>query len=292
MITKAFILGAGLGTRLRPLTNHLPKPLVPMWGKPLVHHVLSHCQAHNIKSFAINTHHLPDTWEEVFPDLSFNGSDISLFYEETLLETGGGIKNISDWIDDEDILVFNGDIITDIDLTSLIDAHNASGNIATLAVKSSGPNCNIAVDHSQPDNSKNNQIIDIRNALNVHSGNAQFTGIYCISSKILAHIPADKVISIVPAFIELAKQKNIGAHYVDEASWIDIGTIENYREANLAQRTEPLTESNITNTHISEGASIGKDCKLNQCIVWPKVNIPDATVLSDKIIFDSIDNAI
>lgn len=270
-ITKAFILGAGLGTRLRPLTNVLPKPLVPVWNEPLVYHSLRHCTKAGIKSFAINTHHLPQTWNPYFPDQLFEGKPIEFFHEEMLLETGGGIKNIASFIGNEPILVFNGDIITDIDLPSLINAHTQSDNIATLAVKSSGPSINVAVE--------GDQIIDIRNDLNIHPGNHQFTGIYCISPEILELIPTDTKISIIPAFIELIKQSKLGAFSADQASWIDIGTIEHYKQAH--------NESPFKNEHgsfVHPSANVDKTCSVTDSIIWPNVTLAPNTKIHDSIL--------
>src|SRR4030081_1674864 len=93
-ITQAFVLGAGLGTRLRPLTDDLPKPLVPIFQKPLITFALDHLIDIGVQSFIINTHRLPEALERFFPERSYNDRAIKLVYESVLLETGGGIKNI------------------------------------------------------------------------------------------------------------------------------------------------------------------------------------------------------
>lgn len=271
-ITKAFILGAGLGTRLRPLTNVLPKPLVPVWNEPLVYHALRHCKNAGIREFAINTHHIPEAWENTFPKRKFEDSPIELFYEPILLETGGGIKNISSFIGSDSILVFNGDIITDIDLDGLISAHEASGDVATLAVKSTGPNCNIAVE--------NGRVIDLRNDLGIHPGNHQFTGIYCISSEILELIPENKKISIIPAFLELAKQNKIGSFNADKATWHDIGTIEAYREVH---HNSPLRDA--TDSFIHPSAKVEDGASIERSIIWQNAYISASAILENCIVF-------
>ncbi len=271
-IHKAFILGAGLGTRLKPLTDVLPKPLVPVWNEPLVHHALRHCMQAGIDTFAINTHHLPDTWQTAFPHHSFDGAPIEFFHEPELLETGGGIKNIASFIGSDPILVFNGDIITDIDLTGLMEAHVQSGNIATLAVKSTGPNCNIAVEDQQ--------VTDLRNLLDRHPGNHQFTGIYCISPEILDLIPAEQKISIIPAFIELAKCSQLGAFNVDSASWHDIGTIDTYRQIHQ-QHSDADSSSNF----IDPTATVAPTAKLRNSILWPNTTVTSDAELSNCIVF-------
>ena len=118
MIHKAFILGAGLGTRLRPLTNFRPKPLVPLFHEPMANYALRHCQSAGITDFAINTHHLADEWQKAYPENQFEGSNLEFFHEKTLLETGGGIRNISSFIGNEPLLIYNGDIYTCLLYTS------------------------------------------------------------------------------------------------------------------------------------------------------------------------------
>jgi NDP-sugar pyrophosphorylase family protein len=186
-IRKAFLLGAGLGTRLRPLTDALPKPLIPVLGAPLIRYAIDHCAAAGITEFAINTHHLPETWKDYFPG-SREGSGespcaprIDFFHEPVLLETGGGIKNIEEWIAGEPILVYNGDILANPDLARLISTHRASGNLATLGVRSNGPALHLALD--------GRQVVDIHHKLGVAAGTHQFTGIYCIEPELLDSIP-------------------------------------------------------------------------------------------------------
>ena len=273
-IQKAFILGAGLGTRLRPLTEVLPKPLVPIWNEPLVHHVLRHCQQAGITEVAINTPHIPEAWDKHFPDGSFEGSQVSFFHEEKLLETGGGIKNIAPFIGDNPILIFNGDIISDIDLTGLIEHHTQSNNVATLAVKSKGPTCNIAVE--------GNQVTDIRHSLGVHLGNHQFTGIYCIQPEILQLIPSDEKISIIPAFLELVKTKQLGCYNVDAATWCDIGTLEAYHQVHANS-----PEKNADGSFISPLASVGEHCQIHNSIVWPGAVIEPHTSLEHCVVYSS-----
>ena len=119
-IKKAFLLGAGLGTRLRPLTDILPKPLIPVFNRPLIEYAFDQCLAVGIEEFAVNTHHLPRKWLEAFPDQSYQGLPLKFFHETVLLETGGGLKNIEDWTEGQPILVYNGDILTTLNLGGLL----------------------------------------------------------------------------------------------------------------------------------------------------------------------------
>lgn len=286
-IHKAFILGAGLGTRLKPLTDSLPKPLVPLYHEPMVNYAMRHCMSAGITDFAINTHHLPDAWGEYYPEGEFEGAGIEFFYEKVLLETGGGIKNIAPFIGDEDLLVYNGDILTDLDLSALMEAHVNSGDVATLALFPTGPNCNVAVDEGR--------IVDMRHARGVHPGNHQFTGIYCISPEILDLIPANEKISIVPAFLELIEQGKLGAFVSESATWHDLGSRASYFDAHDLLRAQsnpidvkamidPSADICVESCVIGGGASIGKNVKLKNTIIWPGASVADDADLTDCIV--------
>ncbi len=286
---KAFILGAGLGTRLRPLTEKLPKPLIPYFHEPLVHQALRHCLSAGIDSFAINTHHLAEEWQVAFPDEKFESASLDFFHESVLLETGGGIKNIAEWIGDEPLLVYNGDILTDLDLEGLIESHKASGNIATLALFSDGPNCNVAVEDGK--------VIDLRHARGLHPGSHQFTGIYIIEPAILDLIPSNEKISIVPAFLALAEQGKLGAYIADGAQWQDLGTREEYLAAHLKPQAKerqaaihssakiaPCAEIDLNSCFIGPNCVIEKGAKLRNTIVWPSARVAEHAVLDGCIV--------
>ena len=286
---KAFILGAGLGTRLRPLTESLPKPLVPYYHEPLIHQALRHCMDAGIDSFAINTHHLSEEWRSAFPEGKFESATLDFFYEPLLLETGGGIKNIAEWIGDDSLLVYNGDILTDLDLNSLKEFHAASGNMATLALFSNGPNCNVAVE--------NGKVIDLRHARGLHPGTHQFTGIYIIEPEILDLIPANEKISIVPAFLALAEQGKIGAFIADGAQWQDLGTREEYLAAHLhpqgikphsaihpSAKIAPCAKIDPNSCFIGSNCVIEKGAKLRNTIVWPSATVAEHAILDGCIV--------
>ncbi|MFK7911627.1 MAG: sugar phosphate nucleotidyltransferase [Akkermansiaceae bacterium] len=291
MIRKAFILGAGLGTRLRPLTNVLPKPLVPIFHEPMANYALRHCISAGISKFAINTHHIPEAWQNTYPSGKFEGCPLRFFHEPILLETGGGIRNIASFIGSEPILVYNGDILTDIDISTLIAHHETSGNVATLALRSHGDNCNVSID--------GDRISDMRNLLSCKPGTHQFTGIYVVEPEILPMIPDEEVVSIVPAFIELIQQKKLGAVVLDEGDWFDIGNPEAYREVHRhlrKDRTDAIhaasiidPSANVDNNTcvIGPGAKIGADASLRDTIVWPNATVVAGSQHTGEIITSS-----
>lgn len=126
---KAMVLAAGLGTRLRPLTYEITKPMVPVLDRPVMEHILDLLERHGFDEVIANVHYFPETIESHF------GDRISYSFEQELLGTAGGVRNCAEFFAGETFLVISGDALTDIDLTALVERHRAAGGVATLAVK-------------------------------------------------------------------------------------------------------------------------------------------------------------
>src|SRR5207247_8728198 len=112
-ITQAFVLAAGLGNRLRPLTDELPKPLIPIFQKPLITFALDHLIAAGVQSFVINTHRLPNLFHEFFSENAYDGHSVAIAHDPDLLETGGGIKTVEGILGKEPFIANTGVILTD-----------------------------------------------------------------------------------------------------------------------------------------------------------------------------------
>ncbi|MFT4176192.1 MAG: sugar phosphate nucleotidyltransferase [Luteolibacter sp.] len=283
-MTQAFLLGAGLGTRLRPLTDRLPKPLVPLFHRPLAEWAMRACAANGITRFAINTHHLPEAWENFRPE---GISDITLFHEPILLETGGGLKNIASWIGNESVLVHNGDIFSTLPLDRLIAAHQASGLPVTLALRSTGTAKHIAINETK------NRVTDIRNTLGNGEGTHVFSGIYCVNPEFLELIPAYEKIPVILAFLELAKAGKLGAIVLDEGVWLDLGDRASYLQAHreLALDTPIHPTATIGEGARIENSIIGPDCTIapgstiSHSVLWPGSNVTADANLENCIVF-------
>jgi NDP-sugar pyrophosphorylase family protein len=169
---KAFILGAGLGTRLKPLTDKTPKPLLPIAGEPMVMRALRHLIRAGVSEFIINTHHCAEAWAIAFPTNEFETAKITFVHEPILLETGGGLANVAPLLNesDMDLVIWNGDILSECDLLALFNTHVKTGAESTLLVRKEGPNPNVRVDNK-------GIVTDLRNRLNAKGGEYQYTGI-------------------------------------------------------------------------------------------------------------------
>jgi mannose-1-phosphate guanylyltransferase len=300
VIRKAFLPGAGLGTRLRPLTDLLPKPLVPLFHRPLIEWAMESCIAAGITDFAINTHHLPEKWtygesedssmkagNGISPKKGqFQGKPVHLFHEPVLLETGGGVRNITSWIGNDSVLVHNGDIYSSIPLDRLIAAHETSDCPVTLALRSRGDATHIAL------NDTGDRVTDIRGKLGIAEGSHVFTGIYCFDPELLDLIPAGEKIAVIPAFLELAKQGRLGAIVLDEGDWRDLGDKEAYlaahRELALAPAIHPEAlihpSATVEKCAVGPRASVGADAVLRNSVVWPDAVVGAGVVIDGAII--------
>ena len=133
LISKALLLCAGLGTRLRPLTDTLPKPMVPLAGRPLLEHLVALCARHGVRDVAINLHHLPHVVMDHFGDGRRFGVDILYGLESELLGTAGAVNNFRDYFA-EPFFVLYGDVYMDVDLGAFAAVHEAKGGAATVGL--------------------------------------------------------------------------------------------------------------------------------------------------------------
>ena len=232
VIKTAFILGAGLGMRLRPLTASCPKPLLPVKGRPLITYAMDHLLTAGVEQFIVNTHHCARAYDMAFPDGRWRGRPITFRFEPELLNTGGGLKNIADLVaDDEAIWVYNGDIITDLPLHTLEEAHAASGREVTLALRSTGPACNVSLDDE-------GRICDFRFVLSAPAArHCLFTGVYIVTRPFFRRLQAGGKQDVVTVFLDMLREcpGSVGGVVIDEGIWNDIGSPEAYEGVNREQ---------------------------------------------------------
>jgi mannose-1-phosphate guanylyltransferase len=229
---RAMVMAAGLGTRLRPLTYEVPKPVVPVVNRPVMEHILELLPGHGFTDVISNLHWFPDTIRDRIGDGSALGIELTYRYEEELLGTAGGVRNVEEFFGDEPFLVMAGDALTDIDLTALRQAHERNGGIATLAVKRvanvseygvviTGSDQRIQGFQEKPDPAE--ALSDLASCM-----------IYMLEREIFDYFPdrpvVDFALDVFPALLE--NDVPFHVHAIDEY-WNDVGSLPEYLQGNL-----------------------------------------------------------
>ncbi len=248
------VLAAGLGTRLRPLTYEITKPMVPVLDRPVMAHIVDLLDRHGFERVIANLHYFPDTIREYF------GDRLSYRFEQELLGTAGGVRNCVDFFGHESLLVISGDALTDIDLGAFVARHRQSGGVATLAVK------------KVPDTREYGVVLhdaggritgfqekpDAAEALS-DLGNC---GIYLFEPEIFDYFPArpfvDWAQDVFPALLENDVPFHI--HEIEEY-WNDVGSLAELRQGTLDALRGELRLV-IAGSEVEPGVIVGGDSTL------------------------------
>ena len=254
---KAMVLAAGLGTRLRPLTYEIPKPMVPVLDRPVMAHIVGMLQRQGFDEVVANLHYFPETIRGYF------GDTIEYRLEEELLGTAGGVRNVADFFGDEEVVVVSGDALTDTDLNGLVERHRTSGGIATLTVKRvedtreygvvvHDPEGRIQGFQEKPDPAE--ALSDLGNC-----------GIYCFSPEIFYFFPdgpfADWAQDVFPALLE-----NDIPFFIHEITdyWNDVGSLEELRQGTF-DALEGRLRLEVSGRAAGEGVTAGEGSDLSGC---------------------------
>jgi mannose-1-phosphate guanylyltransferase len=234
---KAMILAAGAGTRLRPLTDTIPKPMLPIRGEPLLVHLLRWLKRYEISDIALNLHHLPERIQDELGDGAALGLNLIYSFEPTLLGTAGAVKKLAAFFDQPFVLVY-GDLLLDVDLAALLDYHRSRRALVTIGLKHTDDPPSqgmIACDSS----GRVLRFVEKPAAWD-HEQRTANAGVYIVEPEALGQIPADRPSDwghdLFPLLI--AQGAPIYAQLLD-GPVIDIGTLavyERIKERGLAEQ--------------------------------------------------------
>jgi NDP-sugar pyrophosphorylase family protein len=237
---KAMVLAAGLGTRLRPLTDHRPKALVEVGGRTLLEITLTRLRGFGVNQVIINVHHFADAILEFLKSKNNFGMRIEISLEEVLLDTGGGLKKAG-WFflegcgaKHEPFLLHNVDVISTIDLAAMLKQHNQSGTLSTLAVQRRETSRYLLFDFDLLLSGR--RIVREKKDEIVRAAGVEplaFTGIHVISPRLLELMDEDGAFSIIDLYLRLAGQgEKIQGFRADHYYWRDLGKLEQVELAN------------------------------------------------------------
>ena len=284
---KAMILAAGLGTRLRPLTDNRPKALMPVANKPIIGRNIDYLKGYGIEKLVVNAHH---NYQQIVDYLG-NGEafelTIDVRVEPEILGTGGGIKNTADFWDNEPFIVINSDILTDINLEHAFAYHVKSGGLATLILHDCEPYNQIELD-------SNRNITHI--SKRSQKGRLAFTGIHIMEPELLSHIPDKRFSDIIDCYLKLIHSgKPIGAYLSEKHYWRDIGSVDSYIKANrdllsdqpFLMGSECHTEPSVKLEQwavVGEKTHLEKDVEIKRSILWDNVRVSKGCRIIDSIV--------
>jgi NDP-sugar pyrophosphorylase family protein len=294
---KALILAAGLGTRLWPLTEERSKPAIPFHNRPLIAYSVEYLASHGIRDILINLHHQPESITHALRDGSELGVRIEYSFEEEILGTSGALDRLRSRLIDDDFVVINGKIVTDIDLSEAIQAHRRERAIATLVLKE-----NTAREHfSVVEVDQRGWIVRFagfpepapevlaESAVAARSADAQtpplmFTGIQILSPRILEYVPracfSHSTIHVYPRAIEAGEP--VIAH-IAKGNWHEMSTLARYFEASLLlMRKERRIVLSGENCSIEEGAVV------EASVLWDNVTIERGAVVKEAVIASGV----
>ena len=303
------ILAAGVGSRLDPLTPHLPKPLCPVLGKPVMEHIVLLCKEHGFVNLASNTHVMAEKISKYFKSSEKKlGVNFNFVYEKDLTGIAGGIRSCKKYLTDEVVLIIMGDALTDADLSALYDAHIKGNCPVTIGIKEVQDTSQFGVVVTD----KNNRVISFQEKPKPEEAKSNLanTGIYFFNQNILNEIPSEQEApkyDIATHLFQKLMSKNIPLQAINiNAYWADIGTLKQYHKSiqdALEEKIKLKTSAEKTSFGYKEkDVSIDPSSKLQGKIylgenvkIGPNVTITGAVYIEKNCIIEAnsyIDNSI
>ncbi len=229
---RAVILAGGLGTRLRPYTTVIPKPLVPLGDRPILEHIILRLAEHGVRRVDLCVSHLGELIQAYFSQVSLpDGVELRWHWEDEPLGTAGALRTVEDL--DGTFLAMNGDIFTTLDYTAMVEHHRAAGAALTIAMHAKPVPIDLGVIESS-----DGWVTGYIEKPTLHYDVSM--GVYCYDERALAHLP-DGPCQFPDLVLRLLEAGEKVAAYRTEATWYDIGTLPEYEraQADLEAMTDP-----------------------------------------------------
>lgn len=308
---KAYVMAAGVGTRLEPLTLAVPKPMVPVCNVPIMEYNISLLKKHGLSDITANLHYFPEHIENYFKDGSAHGVRMAYSFEEELMGTAGGVRKmagVSMLKEGERAVVMSADVLTDIDLSSLIKFHEERGSRATIALIEVEDTSEFGV--VVTDDSGRITAFQEKPRNEEALSRMVNTGVYVLEKEVVDLIPPETFYDFGKELFPLLVSKGVPFFgYKSDCYWKDIGNISNYRLANfdVASGIVPaVTEKRgkiirpglfagrscrVDATAVISGTAVlGDNCtvesfaRISDSIIWNDVHIEKDAVISSAVI--------
>lgn len=272
---KAILMAGGQGTRLRPLTCNIPKPMMPIMEKPVMQYTLELLRDNGIKDIGVTLQYLPDEIINYFGDGKEFGVNLQYFIEETPLGTAGSVKNAESFLNDT-FIVISGDALTDFDLNKAMSFHRTKGAIATLLLKE----VQVPLEYGVVVTDKNGRVtgfLEKPSWSEVFSDKAN-TGIYVLEPEIFDFYEKNQKMDFSNDLFPILLKNNMPIYgYVAEGYWCDIGNVEQFIKCHY-DILEGIVKVNIKGNESTKGVWIGENCTVSSTAnIIPPVFIGDNT---------------
>ncbi len=287
---KAFVLAAGLGTRLAPLTDHTPKPLIPVLNIPSLFYSFFLLKQAGITEIICNIHHHGNAIRRFIESSELKGLSITFSEEQEILGTGGGLKKCEKLLGDDDFILVNSDIITDIDFSALMSRHHRSCCPGTLALYETPEAATIG--YVGVEDGLVKDFRDMRNTGLVSS--LIYTGVAVLSPEIFRFMNAEFSGIVDTGFTGLIDNGGL-SFYRHEGIWMDIGTMQNYWLANIDAASVmnrlalPMKRAIGISPHaISPEAIISPDAKLSHSVIGKDCSIAAECTVTNSVLLPGV----
>ena len=284
---QAVVLVGGEGTRLRPLTDTRPKPMMPLVDRPFVAHQLDHLRRHGIEDVVFSCGYRPDALREFFGDGERHGVRLRYVVDPAPLGTAGAVRNAGHLIHADRILVFNGDILTDLDLTALLAQHERTGAEGTVALTPVDNPSAYGLVRLRDDRSVE-EFLEKPSPDALRPGEPYLinAGTYVLETPALLRIPDGVKVSIERETFPLVAAERALYGYPSDAYWRDIGTPDSYLDAHLDVLSGAVATSSPTGdayvgpgTEVADGAQVGPLASLGPgCMVEADATVDRSVV--------------
>jgi len=285
----AVVLVGGLGTRLRPLTESIPKQLLPIAGVAMIERVLAQLASHGVDQAVLSMGYLPDPFVEAYPSKRIGGVDVSFAIEAHPLDTAGAIRfAASEHGIGETFLAVNGDVLTDLDVTALVALHRGRRAEATIALTPVPDPSRYGVVVTDGDG----RVLEFveKPAAEVAPSNHVNAGTYVLEPSFLDLVAPDAPVSIETAIFPLMVARETLFALLDSSYWLDAGTPSSYLQANTdvldGIRQQALPGAMVGSSLVLDGVSVAASADVERSVLSSGVVVEDDAVVRGSVVLD------
>jgi mannose-1-phosphate guanylyltransferase len=295
--TKAMVLAAGFGLRMRPLTLLRAKPVLPVLNRPLLHWTLRRLRRAGVREVVVNLHHLPETVVSALGDGSRLGLRLHYSREHVILGTGGGPRAVRDFFAGEPFLLVNGDVLFEMDLGTLLRRHRESGARATLALRANPD----PATYSPVVTDRHGRILAIAGRPRPAEGvTSLFASVHVMDSGLLERLPEGASDSVRDLYLPLLAEGALLQGVRMDGAWFDLGRPSLYLDAQLrllppgrslvARTARISSRACVRRSVVGAGVPVGRDARIERSVVWegaaiaPGAHVTGAIVVSGAVV--------